>query len=167
MIKHSQITQSNKFAISLQYLKKEVKNGVHFLHADKHQSFYKMALSFLMEVVRHVQSTQNRKLVIFLEYIKKKVLQQLLGSILMQNIQIFHGGSVMFVVNCSFRIFTWFCFTFLSYSPCDWDQFGIKSGGKHVTHQKLGTYISKRIFMLNYFLPSSTENTKPKPFLTY
>ena len=106
MIKQSQITQSNKFAISLQYLKKEVKNGVHFLHADKHQSFYKMALSFFMEVVRHVQSTQNRKLVIFLEYIKKKVLQQLLGSILMQNIQIFHGGSVMFVVNCSFRIFT-------------------------------------------------------------
>ena len=45
MIKHSQSTQSNKFAISLQYLKKEVRNGVHFLHADKHQSFYKLALS--------------------------------------------------------------------------------------------------------------------------
>ena len=34
MIKHSQITQSNKFAISLQYLKKEVMDGVHFLHAE-------------------------------------------------------------------------------------------------------------------------------------
>ena len=34
MIKHSQSTQSNKFAISLQYLKKEVRNGVHFLHAE-------------------------------------------------------------------------------------------------------------------------------------
>ena len=55
MIKHSQSTQSNKFAISLQYLKKEVRNGVHFLHVDKHQSFYKLALSFLMEVARHVQ----------------------------------------------------------------------------------------------------------------
>ena len=30
MIKQSQSTQSNKFAISLQYLKKEVRNGVHF-----------------------------------------------------------------------------------------------------------------------------------------
>ena len=45
-IKHSQSTQSNKFAISLQYLKKEVRNGVHFLHAEKYQSFYKLALSF-------------------------------------------------------------------------------------------------------------------------
>ena len=35
MIKDSQSTQSNKFAISLQYLKKEVRNGVHFLHEDK------------------------------------------------------------------------------------------------------------------------------------
>ena len=71
MIKHSQITQSNKFAISLQYLKKEVRNGGHFWHADKRQSFYKLVLSFLMEVARHVQNTQNRKLVIFLQYIKK------------------------------------------------------------------------------------------------
>ena len=33
MIKHSQSTQSNKFAISLKYSKKEVRDGVHFLHA--------------------------------------------------------------------------------------------------------------------------------------
>ena len=39
MIKHSQSTQGNKFAISLQYLNKEVRDGVHFLHADKHQNF--------------------------------------------------------------------------------------------------------------------------------
>ena len=54
MIKHDQFTQSNKFAISLQYLKKGVRNGVHILDADKHQSFYKLALFFLMEVARHV-----------------------------------------------------------------------------------------------------------------
>ena len=34
MIKHSQSTQINKFAISLQYLKKEVREGVRFLHLD-------------------------------------------------------------------------------------------------------------------------------------
>ena len=43
MIKYSQSTQSNKFAMSLQYLKKEVANGLHFLQADKYQSFYKLA----------------------------------------------------------------------------------------------------------------------------
>ena len=72
IIKHSQSSQSNKFTISLQHLKKEVRDGVYFLHADKHESFYKLALSFLMEWSRHVQSTQNRKLVKFLQYLKKK-----------------------------------------------------------------------------------------------
>ena len=34
MIKHSQSTQSNKLAISLQYLKKEVRGEVQFLWTD-------------------------------------------------------------------------------------------------------------------------------------
>ena len=72
MSKDSQITQSNKLAISLQYLEKEVMEGVYFLHADKHLIFYKLALSFLVEVTRHVQITHNRKLVMFLQYLKKK-----------------------------------------------------------------------------------------------
>ena len=68
---HDQVfsNYSNKFAISLQYLKKEIRNGDYFWHADKRQSFYKLVLSFLMKVARHVQNTQNRKLVIFLKYI--------------------------------------------------------------------------------------------------
>ena len=45
MIRHSQSSQGNKFAISLQYLKKkEVGNGTYFLRADKHQSFCKLFL---------------------------------------------------------------------------------------------------------------------------
>ena len=72
MFKHSQSTQSDKFAISLKYLKKEVRDEVHFFYAYKHQSLYKLALSFLIKMVRHVQSTQNRKLAIFLQYLKKK-----------------------------------------------------------------------------------------------
>ena len=39
MIRHSQNTQSNKFVISLHYLRKEVRDGVHFLHEGKHESF--------------------------------------------------------------------------------------------------------------------------------
>ena len=42
MIKNSQSTQSNKLALFLQYLKKEVRDGVRFL-----QSFYKLKLSFV------------------------------------------------------------------------------------------------------------------------
>ena len=39
MVKHSQSSQNNKFAMSLQYLKKEVRDKVNFLNVDKHQSF--------------------------------------------------------------------------------------------------------------------------------
>ena len=38
MIKHSQSSQNRKFAMSLQYLKKELRDEVDFLQADKHQS---------------------------------------------------------------------------------------------------------------------------------
>ena len=54
MIKHSHSTQSSKFEISLQYLKKEVTDGIRFLCADKHQFFYKLAVLFLIEVARDV-----------------------------------------------------------------------------------------------------------------
>ena len=42
-------TQSDKCVISLQYLKKEVRDRAHFVHTDQHQSFYKLTLLFLME----------------------------------------------------------------------------------------------------------------------
>ena len=84
---HDQVfsNYSNKFAISLQYLKKEIRNGDHFWHADKRQSFYKLVLSFMIKLTRHVQNTQNRKLVIFLQYIRKNVVTALC-CIVMQNI---------------------------------------------------------------------------------
>ena len=42
-IKHSPSTQISKFAISVQYLKEEVRDV-------EHQSFYNLALMFSMEV---------------------------------------------------------------------------------------------------------------------
>ena len=64
MVKYSQSSQNSKFAMSLQYLKKEVRDEVDFLHADKHQSFlhvdfntldikdfYKVILSLLMIMI--------------------------------------------------------------------------------------------------------------------
>ena len=60
LIKHFQSTQSNKFAIPLQYLKKEVRKGVHCVHADEHQSFQKLGLLFLIEVARMSKVTKTR-----------------------------------------------------------------------------------------------------------
>ena len=37
--RHAQITQNNKFYISLQYLKKKVSDEVDFLHAEKDESY--------------------------------------------------------------------------------------------------------------------------------
>ena len=53
IVKHSQSSQNSKFAMSLQYLKKEVRYEVDFFDANKRQSFYNLALLFLMEVARH------------------------------------------------------------------------------------------------------------------
>ena len=39
VVRHAQSTQNNIFAISLQYLKENVKDEVDFLPADEHQRF--------------------------------------------------------------------------------------------------------------------------------
>ena len=47
IVKHCQSSQNTNFAMSLQYLKKEVKDEVDFSPADKHQSFLKVYFSML------------------------------------------------------------------------------------------------------------------------
>ena len=47
LVKHSQSSQNSKFAMSWQYLKKEVIEEVDFLHADKHQSFLQVGFNTL------------------------------------------------------------------------------------------------------------------------
>ena len=44
---HTQITQSKNFAISFQYLKKEVSDEVVFLHGYKHESFLQIDIMIL------------------------------------------------------------------------------------------------------------------------
>ena len=46
-VKHFQTSQNSKFAMSLQYVKKEVTDEVDFLRADKHQSFLKVYSNLL------------------------------------------------------------------------------------------------------------------------
>ena len=86
MVRHSQSSPKSNFVMSLQYLRKEVRDEVDFLHADKHQSFlqvdfkilctkvsYKVVLSLLMGRIKHSQSTQTKKFAISLQYLKKKL----------------------------------------------------------------------------------------------
>ena len=47
MVKHSQSSPKSKFVMSLQYLRKEVRDEVDFLHADKHQSFLQVDFNTL------------------------------------------------------------------------------------------------------------------------
>ena len=42
MARNTKTTEKNKFAISIQYLEKEVSDEVDILHADKHESFLKI-----------------------------------------------------------------------------------------------------------------------------
>ena len=73
MARHAQITQNNKFAISLQYLKKEVSDEVDFLHADKYESLLQIDTMILIGIVKHSQSSQNSKFKMSLQYLKEEV----------------------------------------------------------------------------------------------
>ena len=86
MVKCSQSSQNSKFAMSLQYLKKEVRDEVDFLHADKYQNFpqvdfntlnikvfYKVILLLLVDMIKHSQSTKRNKLSIALQYLSNEV----------------------------------------------------------------------------------------------
>ena len=68
-----QSTQTNKFAISLQYLKKDVSDENDFLHTNKHKGLLQIDTMILMEIVRHYQNSQNSKFSMSLQYLKEKV----------------------------------------------------------------------------------------------
>ena len=73
MARHAQITQNNKFATSLKYLKKEVSSEVNVLPADKHGSLLQIDTMTLMGLLKHSQSSQNRKFAMPLQYLKNEV----------------------------------------------------------------------------------------------
>ena len=73
MARHAHITQNNKFAISLQHLKKEVSDAVDFLHADKLESLLQIDTIILMEMVKYSRSSQNSKFAGSLQYLKKEI----------------------------------------------------------------------------------------------
>ena len=64
--------QNDKFAVSLQYLKKKVSNEVDFVRADKDENLLQIDRMTLMGMVKHSQSSQNSKFALSLQYRKKK-----------------------------------------------------------------------------------------------
>ena len=72
MSRHVQNIRNTKLAISLVYLKKEVKNEIGFCMKINIKVFYKFILLFLLAVVRHAQSTQNYKLQYLFNISRKK-----------------------------------------------------------------------------------------------
>ena len=69
--RHAQSTQHNKFIISLQYLKENVKDEVSF--ADNCQRFLQSDTVILDVYGQTFQITENKKFAISLHYLKKKV----------------------------------------------------------------------------------------------
>ena len=70
--RHVQSTQNNIFAEYLQYLKKNVKDKVDFLAADKHQKFL-WIVTIILGVARNTQIIQNKKFVFSFQYLIKEV----------------------------------------------------------------------------------------------
>ena len=72
-VRHAQIAQNNKFAISQQYLKKEVSYEADFIHAVKHESQLQIDTMIVMGMVKHSQSSKNSQFAMSLQYPKKEV----------------------------------------------------------------------------------------------
>ena len=86
MVKHSQSSQNIKFAMSLQYLKQEVRDKLIFCMQIKikvdfntldNKVFYKVIPSLLMGMIKNSQSTQRKKIAISLQCLKKEVRDRL------------------------------------------------------------------------------------------
>ena len=73
VIKHAQNTQNNKFAISLQYLKKDVNDEVDFLHADKPKGLLQIDIMIFDGDSQAFPNFQNSKFSMSLQYLKKNV----------------------------------------------------------------------------------------------
>ena len=72
-LRHAQITQNNKSAIFLQYLKIELNDELDFLYTDKHESLLQSDSMILIEMFKHSQSSQNSEFAMSLQYLKKEV----------------------------------------------------------------------------------------------
>ena len=90
VVRHAQITQNNKFAISVQYLQKKVSDKVDCLHADKHKSLLQIDTMILIGMIKYSQRSQNSNFPITLQNLKKKKLKMVLNFSMQVNIKVFY-----------------------------------------------------------------------------
>ena len=88
MARHTQITQNNKFAIFLQYLKKEVSDEVDFLHTDKRESLLQIDTMIVMGMVNHSQVLKIASLQYLYNNSKKRRLKMKLIFCMQINIKV-------------------------------------------------------------------------------
>ena len=77
MVRHAQIAQNNKFAISLQHLRKEM-SDVDFLLADKHKSLLQIDSMIFDGMVKHSKNSQNLQVcTVFTKFQKRSEVRSL------------------------------------------------------------------------------------------
>ena len=96
MIKHSQSTQSNMFAISLQSLKERRQEGSSCFACRWTSKFLQLGI-IVFDGSGQIHPKYPKQKV---GNIFAKSVAAFLCSIVMQNIQIFYGGPAMFIVTC-------------------------------------------------------------------
>ena len=76
IVKNFQSSQHSKFAVLLQYLEKEIKTEVDFLHAEFPKSLFqyfkfstRLILSLLIGMIKCFQITQSNKFAVSLQYL--------------------------------------------------------------------------------------------------
>ena len=62
LVRHAQIIQNKKLAISLHYLKIEVNDKVDFMHEGKHDNLLQIDIMILMEMVKYFQTSPKASL---------------------------------------------------------------------------------------------------------
>ena len=82
--------ENNKYATSLQYLKKEVSDEVEFQNAGKHQNFLQVDTIFLMGLARHAENTKTSLQYLY-DISRKKLGMKLIFG--MQIIKLCHGNN--------------------------------------------------------------------------
>ena len=97
MARHAQITQNNKFAISLQYLKKELSDEVDFLHADKHESLLQIDTMILMGWSSISKVPKIASLQCLYNISKKKLKMKLIFYMQINIIKVSYKGNVIII----------------------------------------------------------------------
>ena len=98
IVNYSQSSKNSKFAMSLEYLQRYVRDKVDFffLHAGKHKFSCKVILSLSIGMIKCSQSMQSNKFAISSQYLNKKKLGMMFIFCMQTNIKFLKTGIIVF-----------------------------------------------------------------------